>query len=85
MALTAQLTPMSRLKRLVVSTIRASIITCGSGESSRSTTESTASMFVGSSLMIRAFVRRSTTTLPRCVSRPDVPVLSRRATWSALA
>ena len=76
--------PRVRVKFLRVSTIRASIITCGSGMSRFSITAMTVSMLVGSSLMISVLVRASTITVPRWLSTPPWP-WSRPATVAALA
>ena len=57
--------PSERAQFLEVSTMRASIITWSSGVSRFSMIDSTASRLPGSSWMIKVFVRRSTTTLPR--------------------
>ena len=64
-ALKPHLMPRSCENVFEVSTIRASIITCGVSESSVEISWSSGCSFFGMSLMISAFVRLSTITLPR--------------------
>ena len=75
MPLKPQAMPSVLENRFVVSMIRASIITCGSGVSRVSMTVMMASMKVGSSLMISVLVRLSTTTEPRWLIRLAPPPL----------